>query len=288
MVLVVKCLICNKELTYLQSDPSELVAHVRLEHPSVNQRTRKSTTKHNEARAKAAHDIEQSLSRNSESLQSLIDREVQTDIIWSHFEKMNQQVSTPRSSKDSASGSTNVITKTPPLSPRQTASSPARLSDERKKIDDKTPLKKVPVTTTDQQKTRRSSQEKIQMRIGNDAKVLFTSKNPSNQTLADESKPERKRVKFYKTSIERWQPVGDEKIHCPRCQSHKRPIIRTHTERVTESSFLSTLLMTCWPFCLAPCLFPEPTHEKLHCPVCNFHLGIYDHQKKIVMPNPEI
>lgn len=284
MVLVVKCLICNKELTYTQSDPSELVAHVRQEHPSVNQRTRKSTTKQNEAKAKAALDIGQSLSRNSESLQSLIDREVQTDIIWSHFEKMNQQVSTPRSSKNSASGSINVITKTPPLNPRQTASSPARLSDERKKFDDKTPLKKV---SSDKQK-RRSSQEKIQMNIGNDAKVLFTSKNLPNQTLAKELKTERKRVKFYKTSIERWQPVGDEKIHCPRCQSHKRPIIRTHTERVTESSFVSTLLMTCWPFCLAPCLFPEPTHEKLHCPVCNFHLGIYDHQKKIVIPNPEI
>lgn len=32
MVLVVKCLICNKELTYTQGDPSILVTHFKFEH----------------------------------------------------------------------------------------------------------------------------------------------------------------------------------------------------------------------------------------------------------------
>lgn len=32
MVLVVKCLICSKELTYIQGDPSILVAHFKFEH----------------------------------------------------------------------------------------------------------------------------------------------------------------------------------------------------------------------------------------------------------------
>lgn len=35
MVLVVKCLICNKELTYTQGDSSILVAHFKFEHSSL-------------------------------------------------------------------------------------------------------------------------------------------------------------------------------------------------------------------------------------------------------------
>jgi hypothetical protein len=38
MVLVVKCLICNKELTYTKGNPSELITHLKFEHPSLRQK----------------------------------------------------------------------------------------------------------------------------------------------------------------------------------------------------------------------------------------------------------
>lgn len=40
MVLVVKCLICHKELEYSQEDPSELKRHLQIEHPSLNKSAR--------------------------------------------------------------------------------------------------------------------------------------------------------------------------------------------------------------------------------------------------------
>lgn len=311
MVLVVKCLICNKELTYTQCDPSELIAHIKREHPSVGKRSGKPATVHKEAKTKSERrvesDIRESLIKNSTSLENLIDKEVQTNIVWNNFEMinrkqqvdsispsqlskgfasdsnvtvLNQQMSSTQQSKDSSSSSKVTVVRKPSSStptPRQTVSSPARLSD----------VKKVSKKTSPNQRKEQLSRERIQMNVGNDSPVVYTP-NESFKPNEQASSSERKRVKFYKTSIERWQPVGDDKIHCPRCLSHKRPIVRTHTERVTESSFVSTLLMTCWPFCLSPCLFPEPTHEKLHCPVCNLHLGTYDHQRKTVMLNPKL
>lgn len=36
MVLVVKCVICQKKLIYTKGDPSPLVAHAKFDHPSLN------------------------------------------------------------------------------------------------------------------------------------------------------------------------------------------------------------------------------------------------------------
>ncbi|KAG5674852.1 hypothetical protein PVAND_004797 [Polypedilum vanderplanki] len=110
------------------------------------------------------------------------------------------------------------------------------------------------------------------------------NKNPEKEKLLKHKRP----MKFYKTSIEHWRPIGDAKIHCPRCQSHKRPVIRSQKQHVTSSSIASSFLMACWPLCSSPCFLPEPKYENLHCPVCNFHLGIFDHQKKTVSSNPHI
>lgn len=37
-------------------------------------------------------------------------------------------------------------------------------------------------------------------------------------------------------------------------------------------------MLTFWPFCFMPCLFPPPTKEFLHCSVCEFRFGQYDRQ----------
>lgn len=63
MVLVVKCLICNEELTYTQGDPAILVAHVKFEHPNLNQ--------------KRTNKIDKELEKRF----ILINQSVQTDII---------------------------------------------------------------------------------------------------------------------------------------------------------------------------------------------------------------
>lgn len=41
MVLVVKCLICNKELTYSQGDTSLLIAHAKFDHPNLRSQSKK-------------------------------------------------------------------------------------------------------------------------------------------------------------------------------------------------------------------------------------------------------
>lgn len=89
MVLVVKCLICNKELNYTHCDPSELIQHVKTEHPLVGQRTRKSKESLSGSRERLGSDLKYSLKRNSDSLRSLIDKEIQTEVDWSYFRKMS-------------------------------------------------------------------------------------------------------------------------------------------------------------------------------------------------------
>jgi hypothetical protein len=297
MVLVVKCLICNKELTYTQDDPSELIYHVKKEHRlstrkseyCCQQSTKKQTTE---------TDLDKSLRLNSEILKEFIDKEIQTEIGSNFFERMSSNCkidiiahSTPRTSNDSKnlqleSANVSVVEKT--FSP------PVDISNERRKIDEKTPLKTLSPLSSSTSKQHKenpatSQNDRIDMKVGRDVRVLFTKDAKMDRKTNEKPlKTEKNHAKFYITSIEKWRPVGDEKIHCPRCQSLKRPIVRTHTERVTQSSFASTLVMTCWPICFSPCLFPEPTHENLHCPVCNYHLGVYDHQKKMVQSNPEI
>jgi len=72
MVLVVKCLICQKELTYSQSNPVELIEHMKLDHPF----TRKSKQSVKKAADKEA---ESSFAANSKVLKSIIDKSVQTE-----------------------------------------------------------------------------------------------------------------------------------------------------------------------------------------------------------------
>lgn len=91
MVLVVKCLICNKELSYSHCDPSELILHVKTEHPLVGQRVRKAEESRRESKEKTRNDLQHSLKRNSDSLRSLIDKEIQTEIDWKYFRKMSSK-----------------------------------------------------------------------------------------------------------------------------------------------------------------------------------------------------
>lgn len=286
MVLAVKCLICNASLTYTQHDPTPLINHVKQSHPSVPQ-----SSKYSQGRKERFEkDLRQSLELNSEALKSVIDKEIQTDIAWKDLFKMSQAEETPRKrTKDEPrTSSSSRTSKTSEASmkviPPKTVSAPARIDDTRRGN------KQSPSNTRSTKKSR----ETLQMNIGKEAKVLYSRgdrRGSGDLTMPlTGSKDEKrlKRIQFYKTSIEKWKPVGDEKIHCPRCKAVKRPIVRTHKEKVTESSFMSAIFMTCWPCCFSPCLFPEPTHENLHCPVCNFHLGIYDHQLKTVISNPQI
>lgn len=118
-------------------------------------------------------------------------------------------------------------------------------------------------------------------------------KNKYKVTLANQetssSKPEAisKKTVYYKTSIEKWKPVGEMKIHCPRCQAHKRPVVKASKEHVTDSSIVSAFFMACLPLYCSPCCFlPQPTFEVLRCSICDFEFGIYDHKREIVFPNP--
>lgn len=265
MVLIVKCLICNKELTYTQDDPKDLITHMKREHPLVQ--GRKKHSEDQDFREKVKKDWRQSLEFNAEILNSLIDKEVQTEVDWNYFVKMSDTQQNKRSSKSSTKTQDTVIEI---LSPPKSSSAPAKLSLDQKYAGERIPLKNSS-TSTSKSKNDRFQNEAIEM-----------------NTVRDGQKLREKRNKFYKTSIEKWRPVGNEKIHCPRCESHKRPIVRTHTERVTQSSIASSLLLTCWPICFAPCFFPEPTRENLHCPVCNYYLGVYDHRAKKVLSNPNL
>lgn len=282
MVLVVRCLICAKELTYTKSDPSQLIHHVRSEHPQRSRDSEEIIVVDQQRREKTSSELRESLGRNSASLSNLIDKEAQTEVDWRFFARMadiarssNDIASSsdsPKASKKSSSSAAsikNVSHKSPRVVPVKT-------SDDRKQFGEKTPLKAAPPTHKPQESAKR---HKVKMPDGRDVKVLFT---------AEDNSPAKQHRRVYKTSIEKWRPINDEKILCPQCHSLKRPIVRTHNERVTESSLVATLAMTCWPMCFAPCLFPEPTHENLHCPVCNFHLGIYDHKRKVTLPNPEL
>lgn len=279
MVLVVRCLICGKELPYAQSDPSELINHVKTEHPLAGQRTRNSQSDKS-TRKTIEKDLRQSLDLNSETFGKLIDKEIQTDIRWNDFFKMSRANSRANSqSSDSKRRSTSddsVLLVQRHSLPTKTHSSPAKIVDNKTRFSELTPLKSKPWAES----TRINGS-------GEDVKVLYEKKAKADQPPSSNRKP-RNSARFYKTSIEKWRPVGDEKIHCPRCRSFKRPIVRTHRERTTESSFLSTIFMTCWPCCLSPCIFPEPTHENLHCPICDYRLGIFDHVLKVVKSNPEI
>lgn len=76
MVLVVKCLICQKELTYTKGNPSPLVAHVKFDHPNLNQKKTLSEVNKKETFDKA---VEASLGKNSKNIFTLINKSAQTD-----------------------------------------------------------------------------------------------------------------------------------------------------------------------------------------------------------------
>lgn len=88
MLSVVKCQICNDELVYSRKDPSELIEHIRRKHPLLSQRSRKSSESLKESKERASVDLKNSLKKNSDSLRSLIDREIQTEVDWSFFVAM--------------------------------------------------------------------------------------------------------------------------------------------------------------------------------------------------------
>ena len=56
---------------------------------------------------------------------------------------------------------------------------------------------------------------------------------------------------------------------------------------MSHSSFGAALILTCWPLCFLPCLFPPPIAEYLHCSECNHFLGQYNHKSNKVQPNEE-
>jgi LITAF-like zinc ribbon domain len=95
----------------------------------------------------------------------------------------------------------------------------------------------------------------------------------------------KKHERYYKTSIEKWKPVGNEKIYCPRCQSCKRPTVKVSRNHITSSKLSSAFVLSCWPLCFSPCYLPEPSFENLHCKICNYHLGVYDHENEKIIPN---
>jgi hypothetical protein len=80
MVSVVKCLICNQELKYSPSDPSELIEHLNTEHQLQSKRSRKSTESLRKSKESFSSDLRNSLEKNSKSLASLIDKEIQTEV----------------------------------------------------------------------------------------------------------------------------------------------------------------------------------------------------------------
>ncbi|KAL5285808.1 hypothetical protein ACFFRR_007470 [Megaselia abdita] len=92
------------------------------------------------------------------------------------------------------------------------------------------------------------------------------------------------RKRLYKTSIEKWRP-GIGLIYCPKCGTKHRPLVKSHTEKISTSTVGAACILTCWPFCFFPCLFPSPTKEYLHCPVCDNFLGLYDKDRSCVRPN---
>jgi hypothetical protein len=142
-------------------------------------------------------------------------------------------------------------------------------------------------------------EKKIASRETGRSKLLYQRKyKPVKPIVQDTSKlnPEEKqeilqlankKVKYYKTSIEKWRP-GGAKIICANCGAKGRPVVKSRTSRQTSSALGASLILTCWPFCLAPCLFSAPKEECLHCATCNFYLGTYDHQRAVIKPNMDV
>ncbi|KAL1395713.1 hypothetical protein pipiens_000002, partial [Culex pipiens pipiens] len=74
-------------------------------------------------------------------------------------------------------------------------------------------------------------------------------------------------------------------IKCPACQTCRIPVVRSHQQHETRSSFCASLLLCCWTFFCLPCCFPQPKREYLHCSTCNAFLAMYDYEENCVEPN---
>jgi hypothetical protein len=73
MVLFVECLICHKELVYLNGDPSELIKHMRSEHFKENKSVRDKSQQFDQI-------LESALGRNSNLFHSVFDKSIQTEM----------------------------------------------------------------------------------------------------------------------------------------------------------------------------------------------------------------
>lgn len=85
MVLVVKCLICQKELTYTKGNPSPLVAHVKFDHPKIKgcfESDRKETLD------KA---IEANLEKLSKRNFIFVNKSAQTNLVGEGLDEMDQE-----------------------------------------------------------------------------------------------------------------------------------------------------------------------------------------------------
>ncbi|XP_070498457.1 probable DNA-directed RNA polymerase I subunit RPA43, partial [Chironomus tepperi] len=230
MVLVVKCLICQKELTYSQSNPVDLIEHMKIEHP-FKRKSKQTVNK----------ETESSFDVNEEGLKKVIDKSVQTDQLemasGSQHEYLSHLYNQNSTRLSNGSGSYESFAD-------ETKDNLKKSSQDRKEIPHEKPntsRKDRPKMIPESSRTRLNEHEEV-----------------SNERQKLLKKDKRNPKKFYKTSIERWRPIGDEKINCPRCSAYKRPTVKTQRQHVTDSSIVSSFLMTCWPLCFSPCYLPTP------------------------------
>lgn len=78
-----------------------------------------------------------------------------------------------------------------------------------------------------------------------------------------------------KLAVEKWRP-GKDQITCLKCGNTRRPVIRSYAEKVSTSPAGAACLLSLWPCCFMPFLFPPPTRHMLHCGSCGYLFGEYD------------
>ena len=361
MVLIVRCLICRKEFIYSSRDASELVLHIKIEHPLID-------VKKSFVFKKPSEDIHKTLTKealeiyikNSKVLNKLVDQEAQTLDVDNELimdERMIDPVASkrikesiershgsskishrpdresvksynsPRDNSVSKELAKRISKEVSPVesfrTPAESIESPTESLFESKRISTelKTPLESPTRNFTPAELTTRKSTEVRPLVESPTRKSTPAKLNPRETTLQANGKHHipshrestpltfgrhqrystdnsavletpteigdsstMKRNKLYRTSLQKWRP-GGSKIMCPNCGENRQPIIRAHTERVSNSAFGASLIATCWPFCLAPCLFTEPFLEFIHCSVCDYYLGKYDHKQSVLVPN---
>lgn len=118
------------------------------------------------------------------------------------------------------------------------------------------------------------------------AQVLYTRRyrvnTPSSVSMGALKQPFQHNL--YRTSIEKWRPSNGT-IYCPKCGCNKRPLIKTRVGRFTYGKCSTCCLLSCWPFCFVPWLFPMRNQEYLYCVNCKTFLGLYDQNLNCIKPN---